>query len=506
MHDSKGMEVIMQAKTRTGVMQSATLESGVEAFLGIPYAKQPTGELRWKAPVRLEDSDEHRICDSFGHSACQFKDEVEPASLHEQGEDCLSLNIWVNGTGKTNLPVMVYIHGGAYFSGGSADPLYNGEHFAQSKDVVIVSINYRLNVFASIALDCLPGGEEYKESGYLAILDQIKALEWIKENIAAFGGNPDCITLFGESAGSSSQALLAILPQANTLFQRAILESGPIQLYKTKERGEAFTKEFAEIMECETAQQLLAKTSDELLAGMQVWCDRHTYEVSLIFSPTCDGSFLPLKPMKAWKEGAAKNIDIMIGCTEDEFTYFKFYFEDLPSFWHGQFPIHFDDQIDTIDWEEKYREAYPERDFGEYYTDFMNVTGFFIGADLMAEEQSEYKPVYNYLFRYKSRIEGMGACHAIEVPFVMKNLDTPNGLMFTGPNPPAHLAEQMNTCWYNFAKTGKPSVDGVEEWPVYTAEDRTHMVIDENEWIVKHDMRAKDDAVFRPMYSVLLND
>ena len=181
----------MQAETRTGVMQSVTLESGVEAFLGIPYAKQPTGELRWKAPVRLEDSDEHRICDSFGHSACQFKDEVEPASLHEQGEDCLSLNIWVNGAGKTNLPVMVYIHGGAYFSGGSADPLYNGEHFAQSKDVVIVSINYRLNVFASIALDCLPGGEEYEESGYLAILDQIKALEWIKENIAAFGGNPD---------------------------------------------------------------------------------------------------------------------------------------------------------------------------------------------------------------------------------------------------------------------------------------------------------------------------
>ena len=136
----------------------------------------------------------------------------------------------------------------------------------------------------------------------------------------------------------------------------------------------------------------------------------------------------------------------------------------------------------------------------------MNVTGFFVGADLMAEEQSEYKPVYNYLFRYKSRIEGMGACHAIEVPFVMKNLNTPNGLMFTGPNPPAHLAEQMNTCWYNFAKTGKPSVEGVEECPVYTAEDRAHMVIDENGWIVKHDMRAKDDAVFRPMYSVLLND
>lgn len=487
-------------------MQGVTLESGVEAFLGIPYAKQPVGELRWKAPERLDDSSDLMACDAFGHSACQFEDEVEPASLHTQGEDCLTLNVWVNGEGKTDLPVMVYIHGGAYFSGGSADPLYNGENFAASKDVVIVSINYRLNVFGSILLDCLPGGEDFKEAGCLGILDQIKALEWIKENIAAFGGDPECITLFGESAGSSSQALLSILPQSNKLFKRVILESGPIQLYKTRERGEAFAKEFAQIMGCETVAQLMAKTSEELLSGMQTWCDAHPYEVSLIFSPVCDGTVLPKKPMKVWKDGAAKDIDVMIGCTEDEFTYFHFYFEDLPSFWHGQFPIHFDDEIETLDWEEKYRAAYPERDFGEYYTDFMNVTGFFVGADLMAEEQSAFGPVYNYLFRYKSRIEGMGACHAIEVPFVMKNLDTANGLMFTGPNPPAHLAEQMNSCWYNFAKTGKPSVDGVEEWLPYTAEDRIHMVIDENEWVLKHDMRAKDDAIFRPMYDVLLND
>ena len=111
----------------------------------------------------------------------------------------------------------------------------------------------------------------------------------------------------------SRQALLSILPEANKYFQRAILESGPIQLYKTRERGEYFAREFAEIMGCKTAQELLAKSADELIEGMQVWCDRHTYEVSLIFSPVCDGSFLPKKPMKAWAEGAAKDIDICWG-------------------------------------------------------------------------------------------------------------------------------------------------------------------------------------------------
>ena len=496
----------MKVKTRTGIVSGKTLENGVEAFLGIPYAKQPVGDLRWRAPERLDNSDEEIECVEFGHSARQFIDEVELASLHEQGEDCLSLNVWVRGHERKNLPVMVYIHGGAYFSGGSADPLYNGSNFAAAKDVVIVSINYRLNLFGSLLLDCLPGGEDYKDAGYLAILDQIRALEWVHENISAFGGDPNCVTLFGESAGSSSQALLSILPEANKYFQRAILESGPIQLYKTRERGEYFAREFAEIMGCKTAQELLAKSADELIEGMQVWCDRHTYEVSLIFSPVCDGSFLPKKPMKAWAEGAAKDIDIMIGCTEDEFTYFHFYFDDLPGFWHGQFPIHFDDQIDIDYWEQAYRKAWPERDFAENYTNFMNSTGFFVGTDLMAEEQSAFKPVYNYLFRYKSRVEGMGSCHAIEVPFVFKNLDTASGLMFTGDNPPAHLADEMNDAWFSFAKTGKPFVEGKAPWDPYTAENHIHMVIDDNEWKPVHSLHAKEDSVFRPMYEVLLND
>ena len=498
----------MKVKTRTGIKESVGVGNGVEAFLGIPYAKPPVGERRWRAPERLDDSDALQVCDALGCSAMQERDEVELASLHEQSEDCLTLNVWRKSDDGENLPVMVYIHGGAYFSGGSADPLYNGANFAAAHDVVIVTINYRLNVFGSLCLWALPGGEDYVDAGYLNILDQICALEWIKENIAAFGGDPERVTLFGESAGSSSAALLSVCPRAKGLFQRVICESGPIDLYKTKEKGEYFAREIAKFSGCETAQDLLAMGSDEIIEGMRKYCAAHPFEVSLTFAPVCDGTLLPIKPMKAWAEGAARDVGVMIGCTEDEFQYFTFYFkpEEMPSFWGGQLPIHFDDQIDVKRWEDVYARAFPDKPLTDNYIDFMNQTGFFVLSDLMAEQQSTYRPVYNYLFRYKSRIEGMGACHAIEVPFVLKNLDTKDGLEFTGPNPPKHLADEMSDAWYGFAKDGVPATPDGVEWPCYDVANHVHMVVDENGWAAERDRNERADELFRPMADVLLND
>lgn len=498
----------MKVKTRTGVKESVAVGNGVEAFLGIPYAKPPVGERRWRAPERLDDSDDLQVCDALGCSAMQERDKIELASLHEQSEDCLALNIWRKADAGDGLPVMVYIHGGAYFSGGSADPLYNGANFAAAHDVVIVTINYRLNVFGSLCLWALPGGEDYADAGYLNILDQICALEWTKENIAAFGGNPECITLFGESAGSSSAALLSVCPKAKGLFQRVICESGPIDLYKTREKGAYFARELAKYSGCKSAQDFLAMSSDDVIEGMLKYCAAHSFEVSLTFAPVCDGTLLPQKPMKAWAEGAARDVDVMIGCTEDEFQYFTFYFkpEEMPDFWGGQLPIHFDDQIDVKRWEDVYAQANPDKPIEDNYIDFMNQTGFFVLSDLMAEQQSAYRPVHNYLFRYKSRIEGMGACHAIEVPFVLKNLDTKDGLEFTGPNPPAHLADEMSNAWYGFAKNGVPTTPNGIEWPGYDAENHVHMVVDENGWVVERDRNEKADRLFRPMADVLLND
>ncbi len=499
---------MMDVKTRTGVMRGTSLDGGVEAFLGIPYAKPPVGARRWKPAEPLEDSDEVVVCDAFGCSAMQVLDEVEPASLHPQSEDCLTLNIWRKDDGKTGLPVMVYIHGGAYFSGGSADPLYNGANFAADHDVVLVSLNYRINLFGSLCLSVLPGGEDYQEAGYLNILDQIRALEWIKENIAAFGGDAGNITVFGESAGSASAALLAVCPQAKGLFQKAICESGPIDLYKTPEKGEPYARELAEILGCATVQDMVQKSADELIEGMQVLCDRHPFEVSLTYAPVCDGTLLPRKPLKAWRDGAARDVTLMIGSTEDEFNYFKFYFkpEEMPAFWGGQTPFHFDGRLDIADWEQVYAQAYPERDLIEDYIEFMNQTGFRVLGDLMAEQQSAYAPVYDYLFRYKSTTEGMGACHAIEVPFVLNNLDTPNGLEFTGPNPPEHLAQEMGNAWFAFARDGVPVDPDGRPWERYTADDHVHMVIDGSGWEQRRDINQKNDGLFRPMYDVLINE
>lgn len=498
----------MDVRTRTGVMEGVELPNGVEAYLGIPYAKPPIGDMRWKPPVRLDDSDDVIRCDEFGCSARQFKDEVELASMHEQSEDCLTLNIWRRHEADRDLPVMVYIHGGAFISGGSADPLYDGANFAADRDVVIVTLNYRISLFGSLCLTAIPGGEGYVEAGYLNILDQICALEWIKENIAAFGGDPNNITLFGESAGSASAALLAVCPRAKGLFQRAICESGPIDLYKTRAKGEPYAAELAEIMGCSNVAEMLEKSADDLMVGVQELCDRHPFEVSLIFSPVCDGTLLPKKPMKAWKNGDAKDVDIMIGSTEDEFNYFKFYFkpEEMPDFWRGQIPFHFDESLDIEVWEKVYEDAYPENDLIENYIEFMNQTGFRVMGDLMAEQQSAYRPTYNYLFRYKSTIEGMGSCHAIEVPFVLNNLDTPDGLEFTGPNPPEHLAKEMGNAWYSFAKNGVPTAPDGSKWLPYTESDRVHMVIDDRAWEEKRDINAKNDRLFRPMCDVLINE
>ncbi|WEV72731.1 carboxylesterase family protein [Bifidobacterium sp. ESL0790] len=493
---------LQRVKTTTGVLDGFMSEKNVETYLGIPYAKPPIGELRWKAPQPLEPSDELISCRRLGYSAMQDKDKYEPSSLNPQSEDCLYLNVWVKDKSKKNQPVMVYVHGGAYFSGGSADPLYFGENFAAKQDVVLVSINYRINVFGSMLLSALPGGEDYQEAGYLEMLDQILALKWIKKNIAQFGGDPDSITLFGESAGSSSAALLAICPAAKGLFNRAICESGPIQLYKTPEMAKPFALEFAEIMGCKSVDELQQKSSDELIAGMDIMCERDRNVVSLTYSPVCDGTLLPKDPMKAWADGAAKDIDIMTGCCENEMNYFKFYFEDLKPFWHGQFPFHFDSKTPVEKWEKVFAQVHGQDELDNDYVEFMNQTGFRVGTDLMALEQSQYRPTYTYLFTYKSTKEGMGSCHAIEVPFVMRNLDTSDGLEFTGPNPPEHLSDEMNNVWYSFAKYGKPRPElyGMPEWPAFDDANRNYMVMNDKKWEVRQNINDDNIKAFTPMY------
>lgn len=500
----------VEVKTPYGVLVGKEVACGIDAYLGIPYAKPPVGNLRWKPPVKLDESDERITCQELGYSAMQKFDPVMAASQREQSEDCLTLNVWVRSDGEANKPVMVYLHGGAYVEGGSSDPLYDGTKFVERHDVVFITVNYRVNLFGFMNFSQVPGGQEYEESGYLGIMDQVAALEWVKKCASCFGGDPDNITLFGESAGSGSVGLLMTAPAAKGLFNKAICQSGPIQIYNAPEITAPYAQEFMEIMGCSNMEELVAKSTDEIMdVFTNQFFDKHIHEISLIFAPTCDGNYIPRKPLAAFKDGSAKDVKMMIGTNGNEFNYWGLYFEDIekemPLFWHEQARFHFDGLLDDFKYESLFAEAHPDDQPGERYLDYTNQIGFNVGSELMAEFQSKFNDAYLYMFTYSSKIPGMGSCHAIELPFVMHNTHLEDlSKNLTGEIPPEHLADEMSDVWYAFAKSGNPADAGVADWPAYNTDDRTFMVMNEEGWNAQPDINGQNRELLRSAFDECL--
>ena len=305
-------------KTKYGTFNGFVDKQGVKTWLGIPFAQPPVGKLRWQAPQSLKPSNKTFDAKKFGFTACQDIDKNEGASGNPQSEDCLTLNIFTRGNGK-NLPVMVFIHGGGFQNGGPADPLYNGSNFAAAHDVVIVTINYRLNVFGFVNFGAIDSS--FEDSGYLGIKDQVAALQWIKENIATFGGNPDNITIFGESAGSVSVMLLAVTPAAKNLFQKAIPQSGNSYMYNTPEYSAPLAEIYMEMGGAKSMRDMMKKSADELLQLYVKVSDSRGTATEMDYVPTFDGKFLPLDPFKALKDGGARGIKFLTGTTADEWRY-----------------------------------------------------------------------------------------------------------------------------------------------------------------------------------------
>lgn len=493
-----------------GTIEGKGVDKGVEAYLGVPYAKPPVGKLRWKPPVKLEPSSQKFDCTELGFSAMQKEDPVMAASKRRQSEACLTLNIWRKSDAKGPLPVMVYLHGGAYLEGGSSDPLYDGTNFACEHDVVFVTINYRVNLFGFMNFANVPGGEEYQESGYLGIMDQVAALEWVNDYIEAFGGDPKNITLFGESAGSGSVSLLMTVPAARGLFQKAICESGPMQIYNAPEITAPYAAEFMELLGCKDMEEMVALPAERIMEKFSgPFFSSHLHEISLIFGPTCDGNYIPRKPLKAFKEGSAADIKLMIGVNANEFNYWGLYFDDIekemPLFWHGQSKFHFNGLLDDEKYESAYITAHPDEPAAERYLDYTNQIGFYVGSELMAEYQSTFNDAFFYLFTYTSKIPGMGSCHAIELPFVMHNThleDVAKGLC--GEVPPEHLAIEMGNVWAAFASTGNPSVEGTVQWPSYEPSKRSTMIISERGWHAEENPNEINREILRNAFDECL--
>ena len=491
------------AYTSTGVYVGID-SIGVFSFKGIPYAKQPVGNLRWKATQPLSaDSSTIREARYFGKSAVQSESLSQPASFYPQGEDCLSLCIWTSTTDTAaRHPVMVYIHGGSYGWGGTSDPLYDGFNIVRSHpDVVMVSINYRLGILGFFDFSSFDDGEDYKGAADLGILDQIEALRWIKGNIAAFGGNPDNITIFGESAGGGSVSLLCVSPMAKGLFSKAIAESG----------SPAFTSD--SVAYASLTRKLKAKTGSTSVAELTKLDYNQIKALSDELNddncfPLRDGHIVPLDPYKSYSEGAAKDITIMTGTNKDEVRYWIKGMGGLAIFSAGV-NIWSEGIYKQLDRSEKI-------DVDDFYgicgkkgvwqrVEFLNDLFFRVPSLTVAGgHAASGGKTYTYFWtkpRPGEEDSTEGACHMAELPYVFGNFSNPDDVTYDE----RLLSEETMNMWVDFARSGSPLLT----WPEYNTATKATMVIGDSTYIAYNLLGERQELIaplMRDYISPLHND
>lgn len=462
------------------------VEDGVRIFKGVPFAKPPVGELRFREPQRMEAWEGEREAFQFG-PVCPQPDGVLPQSEGVQkSEDCLYLNVYAPEEADGGLPVMVWIHGGAFYLGAGSEPFYDGTQLAKQGKVVVVTINYRLGPFGFLHLSSID--DSYPSN--LGLLDQIAALEWVKENIAFFGGDRHHITVFGESAGSMSIASLLAMPKAKGLFQQAIMESGASATMSEK-LAKAAAERFLTILDidhhhlerlCDVSDQELLQAADQLrtLMGENIF--------ELIFQPALDEKKLPLKPEAAVAKGAAKGINLLIGTNRDEGAlFFASDSELLP-----------ENKVNEILEEYMGKEAaeaaaslYPRSLEG--HVDMMTDLIFWHPSVVFASAQSRHASVFMYRFDWHSDSEHPPfnkAAHGLEIPFVFGNMDSLEQLTGTKAGEEARqLVKQIQAAWVSFARSGNPSTDHVS-WPDYHEDSRKTLIFDQ-EIAIENDPYSK---------------
>ncbi len=507
--DSTGANTIVT--TPTGRFRPDQPKEGVLAYLGIPYAQPPVGPLRWREAVALQPSTIEQSATTFGHTCRQRMDKNEAASSTPQGEDCLSLNVWTRGPSAKRAPVMLWIHGGANVSGGTADPFYDGHNFVRDNDVVLVSINYRLGPFGFLDLSGI-GDTTFARSRNLGLLDQLAALRWVRSNIAAFGGDSANITVFGESAGGSAVMRLMAMPLAKGLFDKAIIESGGPANIRVRgttpksgvESGLALTREFMQAAHAGDVAALQALDPDTVLAVAERVAKARGDALGVsTWGARADGVVLPEDVFGDIRRGAGKGIKVLIGTNEDEMLYFRLYdpqFEQtLMREYHASSTAMGRSFATVKDIADSYvaNSTDPKR-----YIDFAGEFWLRQPSILFAEGASRYADTYMYLWAWDSGVPGLGASHAIELPFVFGHLTGPSVEKFTGANPPAALSRRIQAAWTAFATKGNPTVAGNGEWPKYTESDRATRILRDGPWSVVVDPRKDARVMLRGMYDV----
>ena len=477
----------------------------VNICLGIPFAQPPTGERRWKRPLPVQPDDGIYEAYYNGKSPIQTEWRTEQASYYPQGEDCLYLNIWCNRSCSDNKkPVMVFFHGGSYGWGGTADPLYDGTNFVTAHpDIVLVTVGYRTGLMGFVDFSAVAGGEDFADAPNLGILDQIEALRWIQQNISGFSGDPDNVTIFGESAGGGSVSLLPIIDEAKGLFRRVIAESGSVALTYAKEDCADFTDRLLKESGARDMDELMALSEDELKKLNEELNEYNNF-------PQRDGRLIPLDPYTPYMDGSTVGIDMLIGTNANESNYWIGELGGIIPYLFGV-PVKFENDIRLLSPSDRKRvKKFMSLLKGHEIwrlSEFFNEIKFRLPAIRQAEGHTRNGgKVYMYYWTEPSSVRFRGACHAVELAYVFQN---PDQTIYTGKPADAALTKTVGDMWANFARTGDPSIPGLV-WPAYDEKRRMTAIISLSPHIESDPLKAQRELLnpilrykINPSYSTL---
>lgn len=440
-----------------------TREGDVISWKGVPYATQPVNDMRWRAPQAAPDSDKVFEAKYFGHQATQGECIDEPASLYLQGEDCLNLNIWSNVATESELkPVMVFIPGGAYISGGTADSSYDCQMLAQdSGDAVYVTLNYRIGFLGFANFEKIRGGEEYAGSDNLGLLDQMEALRWVKKNAASFGGDGDNITVFGQSAGAGSAVALMASDMTEGLFQHVIAQSGNASSYlRTKESSQDYTKQLMAIAGVKDMDGLLALSTEQMKEAMT-----KTYVLTAEYTyPVCDGIVIPEDILGALRSGNGKDVDFITGTNKDEANYWMIEMSGEEAFVDTFGGAILEDEKRMNEKQREVLARVGEPIEGKLTVEeietFYNYAKFHMPARLEARAHAQGGGnSYVYFFSEESEDPVLKSCHSFELRYVFDHVDE---YLYSAEPADPYLMKTMQRAWINFAKTGNPDIPAGE--------------------------------------------
>jgi para-nitrobenzyl esterase len=510
-----GVPLVTQVVSTTSGRVQGLINDGVHTFKGVRYGAAPVGKLRWMPPQKPTPATAILDCSDYGAPAMQMATGTTaapvsdfgmqmsrvfttPSELKIQNEDCLFLNVWTPGTDSKARPVMFWIHGGGFAYGSGGQPIYCGEDLARDHNVVVVSVNHRLNLFGYLYLGEAMG-DAFKDSGTVGMQDLVLALEWVKDNIAAFGGDPGNVTIMGQSGGGAKVSILMAMESAKGLFHKASIQSGPGLSVGRRENAAKAAKGLID--------ELGIKPGD--IAALQAVPAQRLIEAAFAaqaknatgprmpgmpgggggfgFGPILDGVAITRDPFTPDAPAVSANIPILLGYTKDEMTLFTAsqpWFGTMTEDQLKQFTTPIPKGAALVD---AWRKIRPDYSPTYLFTATISSLFAFGGSIKLGEAKAAQHgaPVYMWYMTWETPVAGgiFKSPHTMEIPFMMDSYRRVRA--YVGPDPgAANMARQIASAWVAFARTGNPDCKEIPHWPAYDATARATMVFDTTSKVV----------------------